>query len=632
MTRRFWMLAAGLMLLTATMALAQEATETPTPTPMPSETSTETATVTAAVTPSETLTPTESATVSPSSEATITPAEITPEVGLTDQALEQFSASDLIVPASILNDYDWNYTFVLSSSRGLQGWEIILGQLGSVRAQRGANGNWSAEIRYIFAIPSETVISRIRVNSYNVSRLFGGNYINVNGQNWGCGEWYQQFPNGCERANPALPYVGDIDITGSWTGNLYVYIVSASNTYQSTTNISSVTFLGMGENPFCAEIDSFCSTPTPTPTNTPTPTATPTFTPTRVPRILEPQAQAFHDRAAQFGLPAPFTLWPVTEPNDLFQNGYGPNWFSRRPQEGCYPAAPTIPPPAPDATPGPTQTPRPDPCQYQNVNRIHPGVDYFSQSDPDSRIAIPSNVVALCDGIIIPGRTARTEIGGGGSAAARAGFGLSLRCLADDPYDPDYDGDRNVSNIVVVYNHLTNVIGFNPASPEVPYPYQIVREGDIIGTTTGYQVSSNIYVPPHLDLQIYLAYDYETPNEVGAIQLNPRLMFAFPMARNEDEQAPYPPEFPNGVWTLQGRKEGFGSISYWQYSQNDAFIDDIVVELETTLFPPTSPYVYPNCVGFPASSNHYGTNVTPTPSVTPVTHCTLDRNDVDVTP
>jgi len=67
MTRRFWMLAAGLMLLTATMALAQEATETPTPAPMPSETST----VTPTDTPTETLTATASETSTPS--ATVTP-------------------------------------------------------------------------------------------------------------------------------------------------------------------------------------------------------------------------------------------------------------------------------------------------------------------------------------------------------------------------------------------------------------------------------------------------------------------------------------------------------------------------------------------------------------------------------
>jgi len=58
------------------------------------------------------------------------------------------------------------------------------------------------------------------------------------------------------------------------------------------------------------------------PTPTPTPTYTPTPFPSPLPRIVATQALTFHQRARHFGIPAPFTLWPVTEA-DFSQNGYG---------------------------------------------------------------------------------------------------------------------------------------------------------------------------------------------------------------------------------------------------------------------------------------------------------------------
>jgi len=104
-------------------------------------------------------------------------------------------------------------------------------------------------------------------------------------------------------------------------------------------------------------------------TNTPRPSATPS----RIPRTVETQAVPFHTRSAQFGLPAPFTLWPVTEISD-FENGFGPNWFSE--YRSCH----LTPVPRGSIPPTPTPTPTYEPCTffYRGTNSIHPGVDYYT--------------------------------------------------------------------------------------------------------------------------------------------------------------------------------------------------------------------------------------------------------------
>jgi murein DD-endopeptidase MepM/ murein hydrolase activator NlpD len=380
-------------------------------------------------------------------------------------------------------------------------------------------------------------------------------------------------------------------------------------------------------NPQCDNVpihvgpDLFTATPTHTPTATFTPTygpsPTPTPTPTSIPRIVETQAQEFHNRARQFGLPAPFALWPVVE-EDLFQAGYGPNWYVYFGEQGAC-LTPTVPPPttAPEPTAGPTPTRVPDACQYRNTNGIHTGMDWYTQSDELIGEIIPSDVIALCDGIIVPGRTSR-----GGSAGDNAGDGLSLRCFADDPNETDNDGLRNISNIVVVYNHLTLAAGIDVA--QSGGPYQIVRAGDVIATTAGYTMRSGNVVRPHLHLELFLAYGYQASSY--GIQLNPRLMFESPMSRPEREQQPYPSIYPEGVWTLQGIRKGISeTITYLSDSDNPIFIEDAAGYIEANLLPANSPYVYPNCTNLPASSNDYGQNRS-------ITHCTLDRNDINVTP
>jgi hypothetical protein len=315
---------------------------------------------------------------------------------------------------------------------------------------------------------------------------------------------------------------------------------------------------------------------TPVPTFTPTPTATrdPNIpTPTPRPRSIEQEAQAFHNNARQFGLPIPFTTWPVAGAND-FQNGYGPNEFARANCQTPAVPTPTAPTPTtpPDATPLPTLIP--DSCQYRNTNGIHPGVDYYT-------IPNETNVVAVCNGIIVPGRTST-----GGSASPGTGLGLTLRCFANDPNDTDYNGVPNMSNIVVVYNHieLENVQIALPGGP-----YQIVNEGSTIGTTVGYTTRTGAFIAAHLDLQVYIANGYQAGD--GAIQLNPRLMFGVPRPVTENER-PYPDGY--STWSLQGRVEGFNTIFWQNPTSEPPFIANASTFL-SNFYSFDSIYIGPNC-------------------------------------
>jgi hypothetical protein len=342
--------------------------------------------------------------------------------------------------------------------------------------------------------------------------------------------------------------------------------------------------------PICAELlplleydgdGNLLSTPTPMPTVDPNVTPTATLTP--MPRLVAPEAQEFHARASEFGLPLPFDLWPVVEP-DNYQNGYGPNWYADH--QNCD--VPTA-----TSNPGePTPTPTPDPCPYRQVNSIHPGVDYHT---------IPENsiVVALCDGIIVPGRREpRQGYSNDPYGGSAAGWGLTLRCFADDPNDPDGDGLRNLSNIIVVYNHLR----IDQTVTNDTYPpdnaYQIVYTGQPLATTdeSGTPFS-------HLDLQIYIADGHRSQN---AIQLNPRFMNPAALrvditgaSRTESEQASYPAPYNN--WSLQGRLEGAGRgiIHFWTQPSAEPFLFDVVGYLESR-YPTGTRYIGPNCDNLPS--------------------------------
>ena len=179
--------------------------------------------------------------------------------------------------------------------------------------------------------------------------------------------------------------------------------------------------------------DEYCHVPTETPEPTP------------LPRDVAPEAQAFHAAAREFGLPMPFDTWPVQNYESVtYRQGYGPNMF----------AFTSFPPP------------------YNGTHQIHSGIDFVAEDGEP--------VVAVCDGIIIGGRT----------TGAYSGFGLSLRCFTDDLRDVDGDGFRNLSNISVSYNHL-GAVQFNR---DVISPFHVVSEGQLLGEIgINYRTRTSLY-------------------------------------------------------------------------------------------------------------------------------------------
>lgn len=320
----------------------------------------------------------------------------------------------------------------------------------------------------------------------------------------------------------------------------------------------------------------YTSTPYPTKGASPTPTATPT----EVPRFVLTQAVDLHNNDDRYGLPVPFKIWPVTT-LEGDQRGFGPN---KPAYDNCY-LTPTPTPPA-GATPDPAK----DGCQYRGTHRIHPGIDFFNEENP-------SSVVAVCDGVIIHGIPGNN----GGSAQPNAGAGLSLRCFANDPRDTDNDGQRNMSNIIVVYNHLTNL-------QVQPNSYRLVRRGDILADTTDYTTTAGIYVPAHLDLQIFMAKDFRYGE---GLLLNPLMMFdqkfgtATPAPDVNFSFSAYPEGYT--IWSLQGnlsQRASSGNVDFWKNQESPVFIEDINTYLATPY--PDLRYSGPNCIGLPSNTNDFG--------------------------
>ena len=195
---------------------------------------------------------------------------------------------------------------------------------------------------------------------------------------------------------------------------------------------------------------------------------------------------------------------------------------------------------------------------YRGTHGYHTGLDYGRKDDASLL------VYAVCDGVILSGR----EPGGnGGSISANTGRGIALRCFQDDPplSDPDHDGHRNLSNIVVTYNHIIDLpSGYFPQSGDM------VREGDLLAQTTHYyscspescersnngttctlnpnsglqgtcDVDENGRVRDwkqdnHLHLEVFIARGFRDGIRLGegdgkdAIRINPLLMFEITLA------------------------------------------------------------------------------------------------------
>jgi hypothetical protein len=238
--------------------------------------------------------------------------------------------------------------------------------------------------------------------------------------------------------------------------------------------------------------------------------------------IVAPEACDFHRLAEEFGLPMPFDTLPVRSEDLTWVEGYGANTFSWS---------------------------RKDRSTYRQTHGYHTGIDYGRVDDSGDEIPIP--VQAVCDGIIIAGRVAG---GNGGSTKVNTGRGFVLRCFMDDPalIDIDNDGHRNLSNIVLAYNHVKSLDG------NFPTEGRIVYEGELLAETTHYYtcaqsegcVISNYGLectfngvmcdeswkqPNHLHLEVFIARGFRDGQRNGiggdggdSIRVNPALMFASP--------------------------------------------------------------------------------------------------------
>lgn len=284
------------------------------------------------------------------------------------------------------------------------------------------------------------------------------------------------------------------------------------------------------------------------------------MTPTPIDRatLVAPEALPFHEQAKKLGLPAPFDTWPVAtdEATADYQNGFAPyklayNWCA-------------------------TDIQSPD-CPYEGTFGIHTGVDYYT-------IPLEAPIKAICDGVIIDGRTVT-----GGSSSYGTGGGLSLRCFQDDPADTDNNGSRNLSNIVVTYNHLSE--GYQSFST-LKNSYIVVYEGEIIGKTSSYDTEE-----AHLHLEMF----FEKNFIPAPIYLNPLLMY----------QANIVEAFGDGrmaenynKWSLLGIYDDPNDVDpiFWTNPTDDKFITaDISNNIYSVQTYTNVEYQAPDCLGILSS-------------------------------
>ncbi|MBN1966827.1 MAG: peptidoglycan DD-metalloendopeptidase family protein [Anaerolineae bacterium] len=214
-------------------------------------------------------------------------------------------------------------------------------------------------------------------------------------------------------------------------------------------------------------------------------------------RTLPPQVAVFWDLADRLGLPAPFEFLPVhpAPPDRLAVHGFGPTTFAWRYS--------TI--------------------LYAGTRGLHVGLDYF--------VPEGSPLIAVSDGLIVEAAPAETG----------AEPSLALR-----PFLPDGSGD--LSNVVIVYGHLTG-----DPTVHLVHPGDEVRAGEIIGTsgwpvfrlddgTTGIQHNN-----AHLHLEAHFVTDgYGSLNQ--RVPFNPLLLWSPRLVAwqarlaSGGESAPYPVE------------------------------------------------------------------------------------------
>jgi hypothetical protein len=224
-------------------------------------------------------------------------------------------------------------------------------------------------------------------------------------------------------------------------------------------------------------------------------------------RDVAPEAVLFHAHAEEFGLPLPFEILPISDlqATPLLIPPHGATTFAYDDWDNDpYDEDPNI-----------FQ-------RYDDTFGVHTGVDYGGTGGCDSNAnseTLGGNycnepVIAICDGVVVDGRIPRGFEGEGGGTAF-GGWGVSLRCFAEDR---EGDGTPNLSNIVVVYNHLL-------FQPDVALD-EIVNIGDRLGVTGG----DELYDHLHLEMFLARAYlmDPSDPNNgfTEYVRINPFMMYS----------------------------------------------------------------------------------------------------------
>jgi hypothetical protein len=299
-------------------------------------------------------------------------------------------------------------------------------------------------------------------------------------------------------------------------------------------------------------------------------------------RDVAPEAVLFHAHAEEFGLPLPFERLPynivqlgqtpddplgVSATRPLNNQGFGTSTFSYldyyvTDQNGSTSIN----------------------SLYDGTFQVHPGLDY-GNGNPDWTMRV---VVSICDGVVIQGREQAAN-GRDGGGTANPGRGVSIRCflepLAEAPIDENGNRVPQLSNIIVVYNHLLwapvsageaayiilahgpyfidcqfAIVNCTPDEPyELPrfrYPgagdtivVDAVREGDVVyaGTVLGQTGAGEV---DHLHLEIWIARGYlkATQADINSTEINrslvinPFLMYRSPILPQHVLQGYYPTE------------------------------------------------------------------------------------------
>lgn len=252
------------------------------------------------------------------------------------------------------------------------------------------------------------------------------------------------------------------------------------------------------------------ATPLPTLTITPSATWDPSVTKTPTPNTQE-EATRFNNHGHVIGLPVPITRFPYTASYDTNTYGY---WDGENSAPQMLPVH------------GFGQTAfafRYKDEYYENTSGIHTGLDFGKEL-----VWVNETVLSICDGLVVPSRN-----GGAFGGTIARGTGVSVRCfLAPLSYlnssdqaqrqkiDPDNNGNPNLSDIVVIYNHLEGPQATGTVLVEM---YQIVYAGDALGKTG--TTPTNSY--DHLHLEVFLMRGYYRDNNMGdpGIMVNPLFIF-----------------------------------------------------------------------------------------------------------